>query len=93
MKQWKTYLAIASTPVSIEEVVLGEALWGVQNASELDPGTIRQIAVSKYSLARAGELYQAWFDQLDGLSVPGGDFYTREHSGTSKYQRYVTIPE
>lgn len=28
MDRQKTYLAVASTPVSIEEVVLGEALWG-----------------------------------------------------------------
>lgn len=28
MERQKTYLAIASTPVSIEEVVVGEALWG-----------------------------------------------------------------
>ncbi|MEK8022278.1 MAG: ABC transporter permease [Candidatus Hydrogenedentota bacterium] len=29
MDRQKTYLAIASTPVSIEEVVVGEALWGM----------------------------------------------------------------
>jgi lipooligosaccharide transport system permease protein len=28
MERQKTYLAIASTPISIEEVVLGEAIWG-----------------------------------------------------------------
>lgn len=45
MERQKTYLAIASTPVSIEEVVLGEALWGAMMGLANAAATIAAVGL------------------------------------------------
>jgi glycosyltransferase involved in cell wall biosynthesis len=46
---------------------LGEADEMLQQAMELEPAGIRASAVERFSLEAVAPLYEAWFEQLDGL--------------------------
>ncbi len=67
---------------------LGEAVWAAQNLDKLlSPAKIREYAVDNFSLDRAKELYQAYFEQLYTLWYENG-WYSPWDKGVSKYKRY-----
>lgn len=69
---------------------LGEAVWAANNLDKLaSPKVIRKYAVDNFGMARVGELYQAYFEQLSTLWDEG--WYSDWDKGVSQYNRYGRI--
>jgi glycosyltransferase involved in cell wall biosynthesis len=66
---------------------LGEAAWGLNHMSDLDPHAIRDYAVNNFGLDRCGVQYQAYFEQLYTLWEEG--WYSKWDKGVSEYSRYT----
>ncbi len=66
---------------------LGEAAWGLNHMSDLDPYAIRDYAVNNFGLDRCGLQYQAYFEQLYTLWQEG--WYSKWDKGVSEYSRYT----
>lgn len=50
---------------------MNEFLWGARKASELDPSKIRQYAIDRFSMDRATQMYQSYFERLWDLRENG----------------------
>lgn len=68
---------------------IGEAVWGLQHMSDLDPHKIRDYAIANFSLDRVALQYQAYFEQLNTLWEEG--WYSTWDAGVSEYNRYAKI--
>lgn len=65
---------------------LGEAAWAVENLKSLNPRSIREYALSKFSMDVVKFQFQAWFEQLTTLYHDG--WYSDWSKGIDEYQRY-----
>ena len=65
----------------------GEFLWAAEHIDQIDPAACRDWAIKNYSMARCGEQYQAFFDQVYDLWDKG--WYSKRHTGISRYERYA----
>lgn len=69
---------------------IGEFVWAIQHAGDLDPAQIRELATRDYSLEAIAPQYEAYFEQVAGLRT-GMDFNS-DWEGLSRGHRYGRNP-
>lgn len=66
----------------------GEFCWAVENAGKLNPDAMREYAVQNFSVEAVAPQYEAYFEQLQGLT---GEGWEGDWEGISKVNRYGLI--